>query len=150
MIPIYLAASSSDASRVRANVARLDDSGLFHITSRWFENCDSWTGRDSALTRERATEIAEDCLNAVQRSAIVWLLAPPTLSGGSMVEFGAALAFATLDKRRKVVVSGFSCSRTLFTALATFRDPSDDVALVETCRIALDLEAVLVAERGRG
>ena len=131
---VYLAASSSDLPRVRRWVRAIEAAGLT-LSSRWFD--DTGLGCDSALERERQDEIANDCMMALAKSRIVWVLCPRSLVGGSLVELGMAIAFASFDRGRQVVVTGHGSHDTVFTGLrSVFRDPSDDVGFVEVVRLA--------------
>lgn len=133
-MPVYLAGASRELPRVMHYVALLEQSGLVSITHRWFDAVAAWgVGRDHELTVEQQREHARADLRGVAAAALVWVLWPTNTSAGAAIETGFALARGA---GLKLVVSGASGSACIFTSLADYRDPSDDLALVEVLRRA--------------
>lgn len=135
---IYLAGASAELSRAQRWAIALERTQMVELTSHWFQCTD--LGQDVYLARDQQATIAEDCLTAIARARIVWFLFPRSMAGGSMVEFGAALAFSSMHPSRKTVVTGQGCSRTVFTGpRSLIRDESDSVDFTEVCRLAREL-----------
>lgn len=129
---VYLAGASRELARVMPMVERLESSGLVTLTHRWFDAVASCgVGRDHELTREQAAQHAENDLAGVRTAEIFWCLWPQNQSIGFAIEFGTAMAL-----RIPTVVTGPTAHACIFSALATYRDSSDEHGLVETVRRA--------------
>lgn len=140
MTPIktYLASSSRDVSRVAKVHARLNETGLFAFESMWWVHANRWAGKDAELTVAEQSGIANETLRCVARAELFWWLAPPHLSGGSPIEYGAAVTLREFCGGRgpHILVTGNGNSRTLFTSLADFRDESDELGIAAAIKFA--------------
>lgn len=129
MISIFLAGSSSDLARVRKYAAKLDAANI-HIVDRWFDDAHLWAGRDAEKSAFEQRAIASSHARSISKAHAVWWLFKPVASG-SWMEAGIAAA-----QRKPLYVSGHGCTSTVYTSLATFRDPCDDYVLCEVLRAA--------------
>lgn len=134
---IFLSGSSSDLARVREYASALDSAGL-QIVDRWFDDAHEWAGQDALRTREEQHAIAAAHLLTGREAHLFWWLFTPRASG-SWIDFGAAIS----RSGPLVLVSGAGCSNTVFTALAQYRDESDDCALHEVLRLANQITRLL-------
>ena len=130
---VFLGGASSEQHRALSWAAMLDEAGA-ELTSRWFVGCESWTGRDHELQKQKRFDIAISQLAAVRDADVVWILVPNFVNGGSMVELGAALGMS-----KTVITSGPSVNRTLFTSACHFMSESDFAAFAEVRRLLTPL-----------
>ena len=130
---LFIAGGSKDHARVRAWAERVEQSGLFVITSRWFVSASEWTGTDDERERTDQAIIADAHETAIRRSRLFWLLWPDTISFGALHELGYATAQRWHTGALRIAVSGTGCSRTIYTAKADFRDEADAVAFHTLC-----------------
>lgn len=122
---IYLAGSSRDTTRVRIMASALDESGLFTIAYRWWES--SSVGHDAALSDFDQVRISGACKQAIERSALFWLLFPGVGMPHSscFIELGMALA----QRHTVTCVTGGSYRSLALTSDADFRDGADELGL---------------------
>lgn len=117
-LPLYLAGASAELRRVRKWADALEKSTAVRITHRWFEDAHTWAGRDAEQVAKDAAMHASGCLQGVLDARVLWLLLPASLAGGSLVEFGYALAQRKVRPPLRIVASGADVRRTIFTSLA--------------------------------
>jgi len=130
----YLAAASTQVGRVSMIAKRLEDSGLATVPFKWWLR-ESDLGHDDVLTLEQKREVASRCFYEIDNAEVFWWLAD-TRPSSAPIEFGYALR-RSLDRHCcRVIASGSAINARALVSLATFTDPSDDVALVECLRIA--------------
>ena len=86
------------------------------------------SGMDSAMTSYARERESHDMMSRIRTCDVFWLLCPPTLSGGSMVELGVAIGSL---KQPFIAASGPMVRHTVYTELALAINESDDVAFAE-------------------
>lgn len=129
---VYLAGASRELPRVLRYVRLLEASGLVVLTYRWWDAVAAHgVDKDSELTKEEARRHASADLRGVESADVLWCLWPEVFSVAAPLELGYALG-----RRTATVVSGAKSHECIFTALADYRDTSDDLGLIETLRIA--------------
>lgn len=145
---LYLAGASREAERARstaAMLAKLSPGPV--IVDRWFDDSDEWSGRDHLHTRAAQVAYSAGHERAIRDASIFWLLWPQQPSYGALCELGYATAhhwhmsparagWHPSLASRAVVVSGPGCADTIYTGSADFRDPSDELAMIEVVRLA--------------
>lgn len=118
-LSLYLAGASAELHRVRKWADALEKSSAVRITHRWFDDAHVWAGSDAKQTLEDAITHANGCLDGMRSARLLWLLLPASLAGGSLIEFGYALAHRRKTRPSlRTIASGTDVRRTIFTALA--------------------------------
>lgn len=117
-LSLYLAGASAELHRVRKWADALEKSSAVRITHRWFDDAHVWAGSDAQQTLADAVRHANGCLDGMRSARLLWLLLPASLAGGSLVEFGFALAQRKGRPALRTIASGTDVRRTIFTALA--------------------------------
>ena len=142
---VYLAGASREHERVKRWAHAIDRARCLEVSHRWFEDAETWHGKDHELTRARARDIAQEDERHIRASRIFWLLWPIELRPGAFIELGHALCHRFhVGRSYDVIVSGAGCCSSIFTASADFRDDSDELAfdaLLQLARRHLPLKA---------
>lgn len=99
-------------------IAKLREAG-FEITHDWTkDDTPSTTTTDAQLPPGERKKRAEEDFKGVLTADLLWLLAPNERgASGAWTEFGIALGLRGTGRKLKIVVSGRSWQRTIFTAL---------------------------------
>lgn len=120
---VYVAGASAEPDRARwaMDAVRASGAEVAHDWLAAIEAAGSANGGLAHVVRQRA---ATECLEAVESSDVLWLLAPETPSAGAWVELGAALGAGI-----EVIASGPACGRSIFCSLAVDECPTDADAL---------------------
>lgn len=116
---VYIAGSFRDRERVRRCMKEARACGM-HVVHDWPDIIEKSHGEDRELPVDVAREHALGDIEALRGAHILWLLSPPAGEGrGSWVELGIAS-----EMGKAIVVSGPTCSHSIFTALGEryFRD----------------------------
>lgn len=127
---IYLCGSSRELERVRLYEEGLRGYRSIEVVSTWTQTAHEWAGKDARLTREEQEPHARQDLRELESADIVWCLWPTGPSYGAFVELGYAIALC-----KCLVISGPTCSESVFSALANYRDADDACAYREVLRI---------------
>lgn len=128
---VYICCSSREKDRANAMAAKLEALG-HEISSSWHRE-DYEPGTDNRLTRDEQIRVSNQCVGEIEDAEVFWMLYPRTASIGAFVELGYALHE---QEHLDVIVTGVGSSNTVFTAIAGYRDESDDLGLVEVQRLA--------------
>lgn len=111
MMSIYIAGPSTEGPRARKWAAELVSAGHY-ITSRWFDGCEAWSGKDADQCASERVKTAYGLCLSIDLANTVWVLMPTQYSG-ALVELGYAIA-----RGKRVVTSGLT-GKTVFSSLAT-------------------------------
>lgn len=104
-LPVYMAGSPNELTRVRKWADVLERSNSVRITRRWFD-------------ADAKPATAEDTLRAIRDARAFWFLLPATLAGDSMIEYGYALGHLRRGVKLQVIASGANLPHTAFSGLA--------------------------------
>jgi len=124
---LYIAGAAVEWKRVRAMMRAAEALG-YHLTLDWtlsIEEHEKSGVTDRQLDAYAAKRYADEDVNAVQASDVVWLMIPPDDKGrGAWVELGLALA----SPRCQIIVSG-DVNASIFLHLVDKRFETHEEAL---------------------
>lgn len=133
---VYVAGASREHERVRKWANALSLADHIALTLTWWEGAEAWAGRDEVLPLHAQRPFAAKCEGAIRASRIFWMLWPETeLTAGAFIELGYALSTRFHAGRHfDVIISGLTCTRSIFTASADYRSDSDALAFDQVLR----------------
>jgi len=125
---IYIAGAAVEWQQARRMMRAVSELG-YHLTLDWtlsIEEHEAAGVTDRQLTALDARRLADEDVNAVQASDVVWLLVPPDGKGrGAWVELGIALA----SPRCQIIASG-DVESSIFLQLVDKQFATHEEALV--------------------
>lgn len=133
---VYVAASSAELSRAKEAMRQLRAAG-HQVTQDWVAEIEAvGAANPTGAAKSKRVKWSASCLYGVEQADAIWLLMPETEGFGAAVELGYAIGERRFrmwededgDRKLRIVVSGPSHERSIFTAMADVAYPTDAAA----------------------